>query len=279
MFKIAIVIFREFLEIAILLGIVLAATKDMRGRTIPIVTGIMTGIVGASMLAFFTHSLASAFGGLGDEIFDAGIILITVLVISWTVLWMQSYGTQIKQEVGQVVSRIKAGTGSKVVLTLIVASTIFREGSEIVLFIYSLSSSQHVGGDSYLIGMFLGAVTGSLFGIAIYWGLLKFAGRYIFRICFVLLVFIAAGMAAEAVGILTSSGIITTLTETAWDSSWLVSDSSTIGKLLKVLIGYDAKPNIMQLLFYSTVIVILFGLSAVQNYRRRAKLNNSKNGV
>lgn len=272
MFKIAIVIFREFLEIAILLGIVLAATKEVRGRTIPIVTGIMIGIVGASLLAFFTNSLASSYGGLGDEVFDAVIILLTVLVISWTVLWMQGYGAQVKQEVGQVVSRIKAGSSSKVVLTLIVASTIFREGSEIVLFVYSLSSSQQVSGDSYLIGLFLGAVTGSLFGIAIYWGLLKFAGKYVFRICFVLLVFIAAGLASEAAGILTSSGIITTLTETAWDSSWLISDSSTMGKLLKVLVGYDAKPNVMQLLFYSTVVALLFGLSSVQAYRRKTRL-------
>lgn len=279
MFKIAIVIFREFLEIAILLGIVFAATRDMRGRTVPIVTGIMIGIVGASLLAFFTSNLASAFNGLGDEVFDAVIILITVFVISWTILWMQGHGTHIKQEVGEVVSRIKAGRSSKVILTLIVASTIFREGSEIVLFVYSLSSSQQVSSDSYLIGLFLGAVTGLLFGIAIYWGLLKFAGRYIFKICFILLVFIAAGLASEAAGILTSSGVISVLTETAWDSSWLISDNSAIGKLLKVLIGYDAKPNIMQLLFYSTVVISLFGLSKIQAHRRKLKLNNSKIGV
>lgn len=278
MVKVAIVIFREFLEIAILLGIVLAATKDLRGRSIPIVLGIMIGIVGASLLAFFTRSLASSFGGLGDEVFDATIIMITVVVIGWTVLWMQGYGAHIKQEMGQVVSRIKAGSSSKVILTLIVASTIFREGSEIVLFMYSLSSSSHVSGDSYLIGFFLGAITGSLFGIAIYWGLLRFAGRYVFRACFILLVFIAGGLASEAAGILTSSGIITTLTQTAWDSSWLVSDNSIAGKVLKILIGYKAKPNVMQLLFYSTTISVLFGLSLMQSYCKK-NISNSKIGI
>jgi len=266
MFKIAVIVFREFLEITILLGIVLAATKDLRGRTAPIVAGILAGVVGASLLAFFTHTLSKSAHGFGDEIFDAIVISITVVVIGSTVLLMQGYGNQIKQDVGLVASRIKSGNAHKIILTLIVASTIFREGSEIVLFLYSLSSSQQVSGDAYLAGLFLGAGAGSIVGTAIYWGLLRFAGKYVFKVCFILLVFIAAGLAAEVAGILTSTGIINVLTQTAWDSSFIISDNSAAGKLLKILIGYDAKPNIMQLIFYCTTFVILFALSTLKSF-------------
>jgi high-affinity iron transporter len=257
MLKIAIVIFREFLEISILLGIVLAATKSLSGRIQYIIAGVLIGVVGASVLAFFTTQLAMAFGGFGDEIFDVGVILLTVFVLGWTAVWMRGYSSQIKEEVSLVASRIAKGNAHKVILTLIVAGTIFREGSEVVLFIYSFSSSQSLSGEQYLLGFAIGSLGGLVVGSALYMGLLKFAARYIFKVCFVLLILIAAGLAAEAAGILTSIGFITVLTQPAWDSSWFVADQSIFGKLLKILVGYESKPNLMQLVFYCGTIGIL----------------------
>jgi high-affinity iron transporter len=271
MFKIAIVIFREFLEIAILLGIVLAATKSLRGRSRYIIAGVLAGVVGASLLAFFTTQLAVAFGGFGDEIFDVGVILLTVFVLGWTAIWMRGYSSQVKEEISLLASRIEKGNAHKVILTLIVAGTIFREGSEVVLFIYSFSSSQSLSGDQYLLGFAIGALGGLIVGSALYMGLLKFAGRYIFKVCFVLLIFIAAGLAAEAAGILTSTGFINVLTQQAWDSSWLIADQSIVGKLFKILVGYESKPNLMQLIFYSSTIAILCICSHFQSRRFAAK--------
>ncbi|MBV1932251.1 MAG: hypothetical protein KUG71_11110, partial [Porticoccaceae bacterium] len=35
-----------------------------------------------------------------------------------------------------------------------------------------------------------------------------------------------------------------------WDSSWLVANGSITGEILRTLIGYDARPAGLQLLFY-----------------------------
>ena len=271
MFKIALVIFREFLEMAILLGIILAATKNVRGRGVYIATGAMCGVFCAAVLAFFTKQLAMAFDSIGDEVFDSVVILFTVFVIGWTAVWMQGYTLYIKQEVDSIATQIESGNTHKVLLTLMVAGTIFREASEIVLFIYSIITSSSVSSVDCLSGFLIGAVGGLSFGVALYFGLLKFAGKYVFKICSILLIFIAAGLAAQAAGILTSVGVLTNLTCSAWDSSWLISDGSILGRILKILIGYEAKPNMMQIAFYCATLTVLCACSMFQSKRLKAK--------
>jgi high-affinity iron transporter len=52
-----------------------------------------------------------------------------------------------------------------------------------------------------------------------------------------------------------------TLVDTVWDSSWLLSDQSWLGKTLNVLIGYTAQPSGIQLAFYAaTVVLLLVGM-------------------
>ena len=78
--------------------------------------------------------------------------------------------------------------------------------------------------------------------------------------------FIAAGLSAEAAGILTSSGIIDMFSDQLWDSSWLIDERSSLGKLLKAFIGYTAKPNGTQIIFYCSTlgfITILTGLKKI----------------
>jgi len=192
---------------------------------------------------------------------------------------MRGYTAQIKEEVGLIASKIEKGSASKVVLTLVVAGTIFREGSEIMLFIYSFVAAQDISAEQCIVSLAIGSLGGLSVGLALYLGLLKFAGRYIFKICFWLLVFIAAGLASQAAGIMTSIGMITSGSGPVWDSSWLVSDTSLSGELLKILIGYEAKPNTMQILFYFATLSILCICSHVQTLcfnRQKIKLKEAQ---
>ena len=75
-----------------------------------------------------------------------------------------------------------------------------------------------------------------------------------------MLTLIAAGLAAEAAGIMTSSGIIELFSDQLWDSSWLVDNDSITGKVLNVTIGYDSRPNGMQMAFYFTTIILTVGM-------------------
>lgn len=256
MFKIAIVVFRECLEIALLLGVITAVTSHIEKSRYYIVMGALLGIILASIFAFFTQSLSLMFDGYGDEIFDSCVILLTAAIISWTAIWMQGYTKKIKKNLGELSDKITSGTASHFTLVAVVSVTILREGAEIILFIYSISSAENIKPDDYLIGLGIGGFLGFLTGTILYMGLIKIAGKYIFKISTILLIIIAAGLAAQAAGILTSAGIIEVYTDQLWDSSWLVDDRSIFGKILNIITGYDAKPNIMQIIFYVGTILM-----------------------
>lgn len=265
MFKIAIVVFRECLEIAFLLGVIMAVTKPIQNSKIYIISGSLLGVVCAATFALFASSIANSFGGLGDELFDASIILITAIIISWTVVWMQGYTKKIRKNLSKLSDNINAGAASKFMLVLVVAMTILREGAEIILFVYSISSTENIESSSYIIGLGLGGFAGFTVGTIIYLGLIKYASKYVFTISTILLTLIAAGLAAEAAGILTSSGIIEIYNDQLWNTSWFVSDDSITGKILNITIGYDSRPNGMQIVFYLATIILTAGMMQVRS--------------
>lgn len=250
MFKIAVVVFRESLEIALLLGVILAATRTIHKSYIYIITGCLVGVVSAAIFAFFAGSITYSFNGLGDEILDSAIILFTALMISWTVVWMQGYSKRVSQNLNELSENIIAGSASIFTLVFVVSSVILREGVEIILFVYSIASAGNVNVNDCVLGFMLGSLSGVVVGLVIYCGLIKYASKYIFQISTVMLTLIAAGLASEAAGILTSSGIIISLSDQIWDTSWLVTDDSIFGRLLNIMLGYDARPNGMQIIFY-----------------------------
>jgi high-affinity iron transporter len=145
-------------------------------------------------------------------------------------------------------------------LVFVVAAAIFREGVEIILFIYSITSAGNIDGKEYITGIGFGAFSGLLVGTLLYHGLMKYAGKYVFKISSILLTLIAAGLASEAAGIMTSSGIIEILSDQLWDTSWLVENDSITGKVLNITVGYDSRPNGMQIIFYFATIVLTFGM-------------------
>lgn len=272
MLQVAIIIFREFLEISLLLGVILAATKNVRNKLVYIVSGIMTGLLGAAFLALFIRQLGNLESNTADELIDAGVMLFTVMLIGISSLWMNDAAKNIHKNVTNAVDNIEQGWMNKVFLSLLVASTIFRESAEIVLYLVTFMHQHKTNpGANYLLGLVIGSTTGTMCGIAIYMGLIKFAGRHIFMVCFVLLAFIAAGLAVQAAGLLTSIGVITSYNSILWDSSWLISDESMVGQFLKILIGYKAKPNGMQVIFYVTTLLILFGCATLQNKKKKKK--------
>lgn len=267
MFKIALIVFREFMEIALVIGLVAGMTKNILNSRIYITLGALFGLVFASLLAFFVSKLTVSSDGFGDEILDASIILFTCFTIGATIIWIKGYIAKVKQNLNELSEKISSGVSGKFALTFLVMSLLMREGTEIILLIYSISSVSYIEIDDYLIGIGIGSFSGVLVGIMIYFGFLKISSKYIFQISSIMLTFIAAGLAADAAGILTSSGVIKIFNQQLWDSSWLIKDDTILGETLKILAGYQAKPNILQAIFYLLTIVIIFIMSIIVNKR------------
>jgi high-affinity iron transporter len=68
---------------------------------------------------------------------------------------------------------------------------------------------------------------------------------------------LAAGLAAQAIAFLQQADIVTALDQTVWDTSWILSDSSYLGRALHTLIGYVDQPTAMQLIVYAATLATI----------------------
>ncbi|HMM57399.1 MAG: iron permease [Xanthomonadales bacterium PRO7] len=260
MLGIALLVFREVLEAALIVTIVAAATRGVVGRARFIGGGIGLGVVGAVIVALFAGAIADAVGGSGQELFNACVLLAAVLMIGWHVIWMSSHGRELTQQMQAVGQSVKAGSSSLAMLLAVVALAVLREGSEIVLFLYGMAAGGAGKADLFL-GIPVGIAGGVAVGFALYFGLLRIPLRYFFSATNWMLILLAAGLASTAARFLIQANWLPAWDNQVWNTSALLDNGSVVGKAMHILVGYDARPAGMQIAFWLvTVIVLVSGM-------------------
>ena len=229
-----IIVFREVIEAGLIVGIVMAATRGVptRGRWIGF--GILGGLVGAAVVAIFAGAISQAFEGAGQELFNASVLGIAVVMLMWHNAWMARHGREIAEEMRTIGTAVSEGAKPLTALAVVVGLAVLREGSEVVLFLYGIFASG-TSGSALLTGGLLGVAAGAAFTALTYYGLLAIPNRYIFSVTSWLIALLAAGMAAQSVQFLNNAGVVVVFDRTVWDTSWLLSDGSLFGKLLHTL--------------------------------------------
>lgn len=256
MFASLLLVFREVLEAALIVSIVAAATRGVSARGAWIGAGLALGVLGAVIVAAFAGAIADAMSGMGQEWFNAIVLLAAVLMIAWHVVWMSRHARELSSHMKVVGNEVSSGSRPMTALLMVVAIAVLREGSEVVLFGYGLLGSGS-SISSVALGALLGVVGGVAVGFAMYFGLLKIPMRHFFSATNGLLVLLAAGLASSAAGKLVQADALPTLVDTLWDTSWLISDDSLLGKAMHVLVGYTAQPSGMEMLFYAITLTLL----------------------
>ncbi len=259
MLSTAVLVFREVLEAALIIGLVAVATRDIAQRSRFIIGGILTGLAGAVVLAMFAEYINEAAAGIGQELLNAIILLTAVFMLSWHNIWMKKHGKELAMHAKQTGHAVNEGEQSLIALSVLVGLAILREGAEVVLFLYSMIAAgtpvSQIG-----TGGLLGLGVGVLFGAGMYFGLLKIPTRHLFRVTSIMLLLLAAGLAAQAANYLVQADLITSMTNVLWDTSWILSEQSIFGSILHTLVGYIANPMEIQLLFYFATLFVVGGL-------------------
>ena len=251
------IVFREVFEAGLIVGIVMAVTAGVPGRTFWVSGGVIAGVLGACLVALFTTGLSELFGGNGQEIFNASILCFAVVMLTWHNVWMARHGREMAAELQATGEAVAAGAKSLAALGVVVAIAVLREGSEVVLFLYGVAAAQGGASVGMVIGGAIGLLLGSLVCFATYLGLITIPARYLFGVTSVLIALLAAGLAAQAIAFLEQADILTALDNTVWNTSWILSDSSLLGRALHTLIGYVDQPTAMQLVVYVATLAII----------------------
>lgn len=251
-----IIVFREAIEAGLIIGIVAAVTRDVAGSRGYIAGGVAAGVAGAIVVAAFAEQLSRAFAGSGQELFNAGVLMLAVAMLAWHNIWMAKHGKELAQELSAVGKAVARGDRTLLALATVVGLAVLREGSEVALFLYGvLASGEAAGG--VLAGGVAGLALGAFTSIATFFGLVSIPPKKLFAVTTALITLLAAGLAAQAVAFLQQAGTITALGDTMWDTSWLLSDKSIPGRVLHTLIGYADQPSIMQVVVYAATIAAI----------------------
>jgi high-affinity iron transporter len=262
-----IIVFREVLEAGLIVGIVLAATRGLPHRGFWVATGIAAGIAGACVVAAFAGEIANLFAGTGQELFNAAVLLIAVVMLTWHNGWMAAHGRELAQEMRKVGADVVSGERPLTALAVVVGIAVLREGSEVVLFLYGIAASGENTAFGMLAGGALGVIGGAAISALLYFGLLTIPLRYLFGVTSALIIFLAAGLASQAVAFLQQAGYFEAFTDAVWDTSWLLSNDSFVGRLLHTFIGYTDRPNQAQLLAYAATVVTMVAVMRVVKTR------------
>ena len=255
-----IVVFREILEAALVVGIVMAASRGVTQRSWWVSAGCVAGALGAVIVAIFANQISALVAGFGQESFNSAILFAAVGMLGWHNIWMSRHGRELAMQATQLGKDVVSGARPLYALALVCGIALLREGSEVVLFLYGIAVGGGSGALDMAIGGAFGLAAGVAVGLAMYFGLLSIPLRYLFTATSWLLLLLAAGMASQGAAFLAAADVLPSLGDRVWDTSFLLTERSIVGQVLHVLAGYTARPAGIQLVFFAATLVILGSL-------------------
>lgn len=252
-----VIVFREVVEAALIIGIVMAASKGLAGRGRWVAHGVVGGAAGALLVAVFADAITESVAGMGQELLNATILFLAVVMLGWHNVWMGRHARDLSRQMQAAGEAVREGARPIYALAVVVGLAVMREGSEIVLFLYGIAATSQSSAAQMLLGGALGLAGGALVGFGIYFGLLRIPVRHLFTVTSWMILLLAAGLAAQGAAFLAQAGWLPPLGGSLWDTSWLLSEKSIVGQLLHTLVGYVSRPSGIQLIFYIATVTVI----------------------
>ena len=270
MFETLLIVWRESLEAALIVGVLLTYLARSGQRSgIPYVwAGSLLAVLAALACGVASNDAASHLDADLQELVQAGILFLAVAVLTWMVLWMHrnaaGLGGDLRRKADQALA-----TGRLVGVATIAFVAVFREGLETVLFLWGVLVQR---ADLTALPFVAAGLGGAALAIATAW--LFFRGfrflslRRFFRVTGVLLLLVAAGLLVSGVNKLIGLGYLSPIVSQVWSTGWLVRDDSPLGAFLAALVGYRSRPSLAEVLaFVAYVPLMLWALHRVDRAR------------
>lgn len=260
-----IITFREALEAALIVGIVLsylARTGQTRYRRVVFLAvgaAVAVSLVGA---AAFTW-LAGGFTGRAEEIFEGVTMLVGAGLLTTMILWMMRQ-RHIAAELSRKVAA-EVAEAHRLGLFLLVFVSVLREGIETVIFLGAVS----VAAGASLVGALAGLLSAGFLGYLIFAGSRRLELKKFFTVTSVLLILFAAGLVTQGVHELQEAAVLPVVVEHVWDinpalnadgSYPLLHENGYLGGVLKSLLGYNGNPSLLEVISYVLYLILVFAL-------------------
>jgi high-affinity iron transporter len=212
--------------------------------------GVAAGAFGSVLMASAMGRISSWADGIGQDIVSLCILIIALCMLAWHCIWVSPNSSQMVQDAKKIGASTSKGNQSLWALAIAVALSVLREGAETVLFVSGLitGSSESLG--AIISSVAIGLTLGTLAGWLIYEGLGQVKPQRLFAVTNILILMLAGSLASQLAKTATQADWISLFGEQAWDISALLPNDSAIGMVLHGVIGFDASPTQLQVLFY-----------------------------
>ncbi len=243
-----IIFLREVLEAALILSVLLAVSFQLNLTRKWILAALAIGSIGASITAYYLGDISNLIDGTGQEVLNSTLLIVMALLINIICVWLAHCFHKADGHPPFLTNIIRT------ILIITVGIAIMHEGSELSIYSYSFMQIHH-NKLPLILGGGLGLGVGASLGAIIYYMLINLQRRTLLITTTIILILISAGMASQAALYLIQSGWLPSQIP-LWDTSQIISERSIFGQLLYALIGYEATPSPLQIMFYSAAIVI-----------------------
>ena len=259
MLSTALIVFRETLEAALFIGIVAVACRGLAGRARWLSAGVVAGLLGSVLLAAAMGEVSAWADGLGQEMVNAGILSCALAMLSYHSIWVSTHGREMAQEARKLGQGALQGHNTLWALTVAVALSVLREGAETVLFVAGFMSGHPEGLSGMLLGAAAGLLAGALLGVAIYAGMARIKTQHVFAVTQVFMLLLTASLSSQLAKNLQQADVLSWGAQVMWDSTGLLSDNAALAVFLHALMGYEARPSVLQGVFYGVTIIFVAG--------------------
>ncbi len=252
--------FREGLEAALILGIVLGVLRRVGRRGQEKMVWLGAGLAGLLSLCagIGLYALGISFEGPAEEVFEGLAMLLAAGVLTWMIFWMDKQGRHMQAELERDVRRAAMDGGSWAIFSLAFLA-VLREGIELALFLTAATFT--VTAAATLIGGLLGLGLAALAGWLIFATTARLDVRTFFRVTSIVLIVFAAGLVAHGIHELNEAGIVPAVVEHVWDINPVLDENSSGGQILKTLLGYNGNPSLTEVVAYFCYwVVVLLAL-------------------
>ncbi|MFC4624827.1 iron uptake transporter permease EfeU [Daeguia caeni] len=249
------IMLREGVEAALIVGIIASYLhKTGRSAWMPVVwIGVFLALAVSMLVGTVLQLLRAEFPQRAQEMMEAGIGLIAVVVLTSMVFWMRKAARSIKNELHHSIDAALSDHYRGLGLIVMVFFAVAREALESIFFL--LAIFQQSEGSAALIGALLGVLVSVAIGYGIFRGGLRLNLRRFFRWTGVFILFVAAGLLMKSVASLHEAGLWNHLQAIAFDISSVLPDDGPIGSVLAGMFGYSSSPTVSEVVVYFLFLI------------------------
>jgi len=241
---------REGIEMALIVAILLGYLRsiDQKRHFRSVWLGVGVAALACIAIGAGLEIASSELDKRAVEAFEGFAMIFAVVVLTGMAFWMRRQASGLSAELRSQVDRA-LGSGSVAALVLLAATSVGREGLETTLFLFA-GSTAAASGLEFVLGGALGFAIAAAVGLVIYQGSARLPIKQFFTVSSIVILVIAAGLLSNSLTRLYEAALIDSLGARPWDTDHLISVTSTFGKFLNTLLGYDSAPAVSQIVLY-----------------------------